>query len=521
MARRMTSIRRLIRTLPIMLVMVALLGQPHTATAHPLGNFSVNLYSRLVVGPELLDVVYVVDMAEIPTFQEFGQSPSEAAIDASSFAQRAEALRDGLKLSVDGTPHKLDIASQALSFPPGQGGLATTRMELRLSAPLTKLGAGAERRIAYEDTNFADRQGWHEIVVQTAAGAALAQSNAPSEDQSNELRAYPENMLTSPLNLRAASLLVVPGTGAGTAMPTTQLATTRPNDTFAALMSVEQLTPFALAMTLLAALGLGAMHALSPGHGKTVVAAYLVGARGTPRHALFLGLTVTTTHTLGVFALGFVTLYASQYILPEQLYPWLSVLSGLIVIGIGVTLLRQRIVGLRGHSHHHHDHDHDHHHDHSHDHDHDHDHDHSHDHDHDHHHHGFGHSHGPGTHTHIPPGADGTPITWRSLLALGISGGLLPCPSALVVMLSAISLGRVGFGLLLIVAFSIGLAGVLTGVGILFVHGGRWFNRLSNQRRLTRFATGIRLVPVLSALFVTTAGFVITAQALSQAGLLR
>jgi ABC-type nickel/cobalt efflux system permease component RcnA len=355
--------------------------------------------------------------------------------------------------------------------------------------------------------------------VQAASGVALAQSTVPTSDQSNELRAYPENMLTSPLDQRTASLVVSLGVGLVTADRSSQLAVSRPNDRFAALMNVEQFSPFAFAMTLLAALGLGAVHALSPGHGKTVVAAYLVGARGTPRHALFLGLTVTTTHTLGVFALGFVTLYASQYILPEQLYPWLSVLSGVIVIGIGAALLRQRINGLRIRSHHHHDHSHDHDHDHHHSHDHDHSHDHSHD-EHDHH-HGFGHSHGPGTHTHLPPGADGSPITWRSLLALGISGGLLPCPSALVVMLSAISLGRVGFGLLLIVAFSLGLAGVLTAIGILFVHGGRVFTRLSRQRRLTRFATGIRLVPVLSALFVTTAGLVITAQALSQAGLIR
>jgi hypothetical protein len=197
----------------MMLIMAALLGQPSPAAAHPLGNFSVNLYSRLVVGPEQLDVVYVVDMAEIPTFQEFGQSPPDAEAHAASFGQTATALRDGLKLMVDGKPHKLQITRQMLSFPPGQGGLATTRMELELSAPLTKLSSNAQRQIAYEDTNFADRQGWHEIVVQAASGVALAQSTVPTSDQSNELRAYPENMLTSPLDQRTASLVVSLGGG--------------------------------------------------------------------------------------------------------------------------------------------------------------------------------------------------------------------------------------------------------------------------------------------------------------------
>ena len=202
---------------------------------------------------------------------------------------------------------------------------------------------------------------------------------------------------------------------------------------------------------------------MSPGHGKTLVAAYLVGTQGTAEHALFLGLATTITHTAGVFALGFITLALSQFILPEQLYPWLSAASGLLVVCIGLSLARRRLRPGRSQSTIlcmtmttamttaiSHDHSHDHGHDHTHDH----------------------------GHSHLPPGAGGKPVTWRGLLALGVSGGLLPCPSALVLMLGAISLNRIGFGLLLIVAFSLGLAGVLTMFGIVLVHAGKWFERI-------------------------------------------
>ena len=112
----------------------------------------------------------------------------------------------------------------------------------------------------------------------------------------------------------------------------------------------------------------------------------------------------------------------------------------------------------------------------------------------------------------MPPGADGRPVSWRSLLALGISGGLLPCPSALVVLLSAIALHRVAFGMLLIVAFSLGLAGVLTGIGLLLVYARRLFERVPTDGRL------LRALPVASAMFVTAAGFAIAYGALVQAG---
>jgi nickel/cobalt exporter len=499
MLRRTSLQLRLLCMLLVMGVLLLLPAQP--TAAHPLGNFTINLYSRLVVGTERLDITYVVDMAEIPTFQEFGGEPLAAQAQADYLAQATTELRDGLRLVVDGREHDLKVTDQQISFPPGQGSLLTTRIELRLETMLPQLAAGTQRDIAYEDTNYADRLGWHEVLVQPASGVKLVRADVPTSDLSNELRAYPQDMLASPPNVRTARVLIEPSVGASTGTRAQPAVTARSTDRFAALITTEQRTPLLLLLTLLAALGLGGMHALSPGHGKTVVAAYLVGARGTARHAVFLGLTVTVTHTLGVFVLGLVTLYASRYILPEQLYPWLGVASGGLVVAMGLTLLRQRVRGYRTQAFP------------------DHDHAQMHDHTHTGHDPLLFHEHGPHTHTHVPPGADGRRLTWHSLLALGISGGLVPCPSALVVMLSAIALGRTGFGLVLIVAFSLGLAGVLTGIGILFVHGGRWLSRMSQRQH--RFGQGMRLLPVVSALVVTTAGLMITAQALVQTGVLR
>ncbi len=488
---------------PALMLLLAICAPP--VAAHPLGNFTINLYSRLEVGAERIDITYVVDMAEIPTYQEFGSATVETRVPRAYVERKARELRAGLRLQVDERAPDLAATSQAVTFHPGQGGLVTTRIDLHFVAMLPRLQAGAQRAIAYEDTNFAGRLGWHEVVVQPAAGVRLARSDAPATDTSDELRSYPKDMLSSPSDVRSAHLVVAPGGNTAVPRRAAQRDITAPaTDRFAALIMTRQLSPQILALALLAALGLGGLHALSPGHGKTIVGAYLVGARGTARHALFLGLTVTTTHTLGVFALGLVTLYASRYVLPEQLYPWLGVLSGAMIVAMGLTLLRQRLRAVRfaaGHAHmHSHDHDHEH--------------------GHEHHDPAVGHTHGPQTHTHVPPGADGSPLSWRSLLALGISGGLIPCPSALVVMLSAIALGRIGFGLVLIVAFSFGLAGALTGIGLLFVYGGHWLSHVS-RGHVRQLAVGLRFMPIASALFVTAAGFIVTGQAMFQAGLLR
>jgi nickel/cobalt transporter (NicO) family protein len=273
---------------------------------------------------------------------------------------------------------------------------------------------------------------------------------------------------------------------------------------------------------MIVAFGLGAVHALSPGHGKTIVAAYLVGTRGTPGHAVFLGGMVTFTHTISVFLLGLATLFLSRYVLPEKIFPVLGVISGVSIVWIGAILLYQRIRAARrfaGHQHHDHAHTdghtyahmHEHAHAHSHGHTHEHSHqghshDHSHD-DHEHHHHGgLVHDHGDGhIHSHVPD-----EVSLASLIALGASGGLVPCPSALVLLLSAIALGRVGLGLILLVAFSLGLAGVLMAIGLVVLYAKTLLP--DSQKSATHPA--FRLLPVASAAVIVCIGLIMTAASL-------
>lgn len=272
-----------------------------------------------------------------------------------------------------------------------------------------------------------------------------------------------------------------------------------------AMVRGDRLSPALLMGAIFGAALWGAGHALTPGHGKAIVGAYLIGARSTARHAVYLGLTVTITHTLGVFVLGLVALFASRYVLPEQLYPWLGAVSGLIVLLLGAVMVRRRLLPLlktrktdgdrepvespvgHPHAHHHITHDHTH--------------------GQDHHHPAASDAHG---HVHRLPGDDGAPVTWRSLIGLGISGGLLPCPSALVLLLAAVSIQRTGFGMVLVLAFSLGLAGVLTTVGLLFVKGRRLLRRTPVATAMARY------VPAASAVVITIIGLAITGGAIAQ-----
>ncbi|MBW4501515.1 MAG: sulfite exporter TauE/SafE family protein [Scytonema hyalinum WJT4-NPBG1] len=214
----------------------------------------------------------------------------------------------------------------------------------------------------------------------------------------------------------------------------------------------------------------GAGHALSPGHGKTMVAAYLVGSRGTPQQAVVLGLVTTLTHTISVFALGIIALFLSQYILPEQLYPFLSFFSGLMVCGVGFWLLERHLNPAPKHHHHAHHHHHTH--------------------------------HDSPNHIHYPSDSQ---ITLQSLLTLGIAGGLVPCPSALVLLLSAIALHQTVYGLLLVCAFSFGLAVVLVSVGLLVIYAQHWLKRFSWVQPLQQYT------PKISAIAVILVGSVLMA----------
>lgn len=494
--------------------LVILLVLPKVALAHPLGNFTVNRYSRLAVTGQQVQLLYIVDMAEIPTHQERtlmdrnGDNTIDAAEQEAYVQQLRGTLQAGLHFQLNGEAKPWTFVDADLTFPTGQAGLPTLRLVTQWAIPVdsqTTVG-----QAAYRDENYPDHIGWQEVVVQAGAGAELQSASVPAQDVSQELRTYPDNLLQSPLAVNQATFSFVPVAGAVEANQNTAAVgrtvapeqAGRPADPFTELIHMTTLSPWAIFLALLAAFGWGAAHAFSPGHGKTIVGAYLVGSRGTVRHALFLGLTTTITHTAGVFALGFVTLFAAQFILPEKLYPWLSMASGVLVVTIGAVMIKDRLQSfLHGRKHHDHDHEHTHHHDHDHDHDHDH-----------------GHSHGGHHHHHhLPPVVDDAnplqAMTWRNLLALGISGGLLPCPSALVLMLGAISLQRVGFGLALIVMFSLGLASVLTVIGVALVYASKFFQRIPESGPLFRF------VPVASALFITVVGVGITVQALMSMGI--
>jgi ABC-type nickel/cobalt efflux system permease component RcnA len=490
----------------------------HTTQAHPLGNFTVNHFSRVEIAAEQVRVHYVVDLAEISTFQELQSADTDgdgqtSPAELTAYLERvAPQLGQGIDLRVGGALVTLGLVQKNIVTQSGAGGLPTLRIECDYAGQIPVTEPGVSRRLRLEDRNHPERLGWREIIILPAMGISVFDSTAFGNSLTDELRKYPEDMLAAPLAERTAELSFSVGAlPAGAVALRTRDGRTlvQSRDRFAELISIPKLTPWMVFLGLLIAAGLGALHALSPGHGKTVVGAYLVGSRGTARHAAFLGLTVTITHTLGVFALGLITLFASRYILPERLFPILSLISGAIVLVIGATLFIRRLrsalgLGAVGH-HHHHDHEHG---------ENDHGGEAGHDHGHD---HGGGwHSHEGGRpHSHLLPGADGSRVTWRNLLALGISGGLLPCPSALVVLLSAIALHRVGYGMVLVLAFSLGLACTLTGIGLAFVFAGR----LLKER--TKSITGgkaARLLPALSALVITCVGAAICYEALVNSG---
>jgi nickel/cobalt exporter len=480
---------------------------PREAQAHPLGNFTINHYSDLEFAEKSARITYILDLAEIPTLQQkhsldadgdgkLSNAESDAYLDA-----RMPSLLEGLRLRVGNEDLPLRVLDRSAEYRPGQGGLPTLRVKAHLLAELPKDWKGEAR---YTDQTYENRIGWREIVVRGGDEISVRDSTVPERGVSDELRSYPKDMLTSPLDVREATFTLAPGDGAvasDTAGRTAERVgtgigglTKRATD----LVSVGRLSAAVVGSSMLAAFFWGAAHALTPGHGKAIVAAYLIGARGNARHAGILGLTVTLTHTAGVFVLGAVTLYLSRYILPEVLYPWLSVASGALVVLIGLSLLYRRLKSMSrdekaGHPDHAHG-------EHSHgEHEHD-------DRSHVHHDHSRDHSH-----HHVPAG--GSTITWRGLVALGVSGGLVPCPAALVLLLGAISLDRPGFGMVLVLAFSAGLAIVLTVVGLLMIYARKLFERYSFEAKVPR------LVPVASAAVITLAGLGIVLAALEQTGI--
>ena len=492
--------------LPYLMLSLALGG---TLLAHPMGNFSVSHYTRIDVGPWGANLLYVLDLAEIPTFEILRQwklerSSPQVELERKAAEQAREWTRH-LKITANGRTVTPQFQSAELKIADGAGGLAVARIAARLRLPVS---AG---KLEFEDGNYPDRAGWKEIVISAEKGASIEQATQGDQDRSQALTAYPQDpAVAPPQDLRASvewSGEVAPAAAAKRRAPviapipqpapvsqkTDETATPGQPEAPGTVVRGDYLSQmlhnrdlsFGMALVGIAvAFGLGAAHALSPGHGKTIVAAYLVGARGTARHAVFLGGMVTFTHTVSVFLLGLVTLFLSRYVAPEKISPVLEIIAGVSIVWIGGMLLYKRIRALRGHSHSHDGHDH-HHHDHGHSHSHSHDHD-----------------HGPHGHSHAPEGD----VTLGSLIALGASGGLVPCPSGLILLLGAIRFDRVGLGLVLLVAFSAGLAAVLTAIGLMVIYAKDLLPDSSKANTHPVF----RFVPVFSAGVVFCIGLVMT-----------
>ncbi|MER5948981.1 nickel transporter [Streptomyces sp. NPDC001904] len=479
------------------------------ATAHPLGNFTVNHHTGLVLHPDGVDARIVVDRAEISTAQELQDIDTDhdgrvSDQESTHYAGEAcSALERQLLTTVDASRLQWHLSSSRFSRRPGEAGLPTSRLECNMTAPADLHSPAV---IGLRTTYDTRRVGWQEITAR-ADGLALASSDVPAQSSTDELRNYPKDPLASPLNQRTADLRAEPGRTQDLASVRDVLPSTGPiatalsavQNTFDSLLGARELTVPVGLLALLLSLVLGASHAAMPGHGKTLMAAYLAGKRGTPRDALTVGATVTFTHTAGVLALGLALPLATN-LAGEAVLTWLGVISGLMITGIGLWLLRSALLNRdapphhHGHHHHHHD-------------------------DHHEHHHGDA---GHAAHDHLPrlptphrdhaqpdemaPGSVAlltkehhhphshthhVPRTKRSgLIGMGIAGGLVPSPSALVVLLGATALGRTAFGISLVVGYGIGMAGTLTLAGLLLV---RLRARIENGLRATDPARWKRL----------------------------
>jgi len=533
--------RRLLAGLALASVAGAVL--PGIASAHPLGNFTINHHAGIRVEPDrvLLDVV--IDQAEIPAFQARLQydtdGDGELSDDevASGRIAGCDSLRPALHLDVAGKAAPLTLASAGLSFPPGAGGLSTLRLVCEFEAPLAAAIA-ASTTIAFRDTSFPERIGWREIVTTgSATTVAVTEGVERSTSPSARLTAYPKDLITAPLDDRSIALSASPGGAelasvvfadatpvaaqdeapgvpvASAAAPAAPVATAAPASlssvpggvTGAELPSIfgrADLTPIVLLVSLLTAIGLGAAHALTPGHGKTLMAAYLVGSRGTSLHAVGLGLSVTLSHTIGILALAAVVIGAQGVLAPDVVVRTAPIVAAISIVVIGgwmlVSEIRRRraaAAATAGHAH-----------------DHEHEHDHpdapGHVHPPEPEHAAGYHEHGGIGHTHLPPA--GSTITWRSLFVLGLAGGLIPSTSALLILLGSIAAGRPAFGVVLVVAFGLGMALVMGGVGVALVFARGRLERFDGASTLGRIST---MVPLAASVLVLSLGLYLTAQA--------
>ncbi|MGQ4402964.1 sulfite exporter TauE/SafE family protein [Streptomyces hayashii] len=525
------------------------------ASAHPLGNFTVNRYDGLVAAPGHLRADHVEDLAEIPATQA---KPDIERLGMSAWArERCATAASGSRLTVDGRAVTLTVGSSKASVRPGQAGLDTLRVECRLTAPLPDVADGGAVSVGFHSAGVSTGPGWREI---TARGdrMTLTASDVPKKSLSGELTSYPKELLSSPADTSTASVRVRPGGAAlveddrdapaASVLPRGADRWTRALDD---LVARQHLTLGFAALALVIAVGLGALHAVAPGHGKTIMAATAAarGGRARMKDVLPLAASVTVTHTLGVVALGLLVTAGSAA--APSVIAWLGLASGALVLFAGATLARRAWRGRGGsgsahghahphphphggdspaqepaktadrqlalvgattaHTHAHHDHGdapapgHGHSHEPGHEHDHGHVHEHGRQHE-DGHEHGHTHTHTHGGHTHTHAVAP----TLRGTLLLGFAGGMVPSPSAVVVLVGAAALGQAWFGLLLVVAYGVGLALTLTAAGFAVVRLGAGATRLLDRQPRWTTHPAVTLVrrnlPLWSAFLVVVLG---------------
>jgi ABC-type nickel/cobalt efflux system permease component RcnA len=451
--------------------------------AHPMGNFSVNHYARIVPSNGAVEISYVLDLGEVPTFDLLKRWNAPQAMLDERAEEQARGWLGKVDITVDGRKVEPRFESAHMTLSDGAAGMKTMRVEIKAVVE------GVQGKIEYDDRNYPDKSGWKEIVIGRGADKSKALTSYSADEA-----AHPPQELRATFDAQGGGVVISPANPSESAVAPqpadTPTAPSPTGDYISRVLHGGEITFSVGFFCLLVAFGLGALHAFEPGHGKTMVAAYLVGTRGTPKHAVLLGLMTTFTHTVSVFLLGFVTLFLSHYIMPDRMSKVLGVISGLSIVWIGGLMLYKRLWKLMGGDSQHHHHHHHHHHDHAHPHDHDHAHDHGHDHDHTHPHH------------HVPEGD----ITMGSLIALGASGGLVPCPAALILLLSCISLGRTTFGMLLLLAFSGGLAIVLMATGLVVLYAK---NLLPEKHRHAQSPL-MRAMPVVSAAIIVVIGVMMT-----------
>jgi nickel/cobalt transporter (NicO) family protein len=430
--------------IPWQLVAALVLVMAQPAVAHPLGNFTINHLAKVRVEPHGVSIRYIVDMAEIPTFQVMAvQSIKEWGHD------EVRVIENELTVVADGKPLTLVASVPRVSTRKGAGGLPTLYFVDEFQA---NTGARPPHTLSIADDTYAGRIGWKDIVV------------APDTEPTNELRSYPNALLGSPRSITAVSIDIAPN-GRITARSATSETLTAPAGTTSQVRSnylSDMLArgvsnPLIVLLTCLIAIGLGALHALEPGHGKTLLAVSLVGARATMKQAFVLASALTIAHTAGVFALGVLLMTLAHWIVPESVYPWMTLFSGVLIAGLGASALA-RLNQSHGHSH----------------------------------------AHDPNP---------SSPVTFRSAVLIAMSGNIAPCPAALVVLLAALALHQVAYGMLVVVAFSVGLAAVLTVLGFAVVRGTAW---LSQRRGFERF---VRIGPLVTATAISLIGGIMLSKA--------